>query len=318
MATLEPPITKPKRYSPISFWLHSHMRAILSSFGDLMRAPLATGMTILVFAIAMALPLSFITILHGVSPIKKQWQQQPTLTLYLNQNITPDTKTALLSQLKQLNFFEKMEYISPEKGLKELATQANLSDSITQAIDNPLPGVIVLTVSQKKALPSQLKKWQTALSHLTGVQSVQVNLQWLERLYYLINLLHRFAYGLAALFALGLFFLIANTIRLVLQNSRTEVQVLKLVGASAAFIRRPLLYRGFWLGILGAIVAWLIVMGLMIGIMPPLSELANSYGLPAYYQPYDYQLILASSTLAALLGVLAARLVCSRFLSLSA
>jgi cell division transport system permease protein len=64
---------------------------------------------------------------------------------------------------------------------------------------------------------------------------------------------------LAAVLALAVLLIVGNTIRLAIQNKHDEIEVQKLIGATDAFIRRPFLYSGIWHGLLGAIIAWILV-----------------------------------------------------------
>ena len=316
MMSIENVTTKPKRYNPFSFWLHSHLRAALSSLGALVRTPITSTMTVLVFAIATALPISFLSLLHSIAPMQSQWQQ-PKLTLYLKNGIDLDVQAQLMGELQHNSAFSTVDYISPQQGLEQLTEQAALPAMVLQEANNPLPGVIVLTLKQTATEPKALRALQQQLSQLNGVDSVQVNLQWLERLYYVVTLLHRLSLGLAGLLAVGLFFVTANTIRLVLQNHRPEVRLLKLIGATKAFIRRPLLYRGLWLSMGGALCAWVLVFVLMNWLMGPLAQFATSYGVSVYTQLYDVKLILASCLVAAAIGLTAAWFVAGRYLQAS-
>lgn len=309
-------IVKPKRYNLVSFWFYSHLRAALSSLGALLRTPMTSAMTVLVFAIAMALPISFLSLLHSVAPMQAQWQQ-PKITLYLKNSVDVDLQTQLMAELQHNSAFSNVEYISPQQGLAQLTEQAALPSSVLQEANNPLPAVIVLTLKSAIAEPKSLRDLQQQLAQLNGVDSVQVNLQWLERLYYVVTLLHRLSLGLAGLLAVGLFFVTANTIRLVLQNHRPEVRLLKLIGASKGFIRRPLLYRGFWLSMGGALCAWALVFALMNWLTRPLAQFVSSYGLSIYAQFYDLKLILASFLVATIIGLSSAWFVAGRHLRMS-
>lgn len=316
MTSLQNTLAKPKRYNLFSFWFHSHARAALSSLGALLRTPMTSVMTILVFAIAMALPISFLSLLHSVAPMQTQWQQ-PKITLYLKTDVDLGLQTQLMQQLQHNPAFSTVDYVSPQQGLAQLTEQAALPASVLQEANNPLPAVIVLTLKQAITEPKSLRALQQQLSQLSAVDSVQVNLQWLERLYYVVTLLHRLSLGLAGLLAVGLFFVTANTIRLVLQNHRPEVHLLKLIGATKGFIRRPLLYRGLWLSMGGALCAWVLVFALMSWLTGPLAQFASSYGVSIYARFYDIKLMLASCLIAALIGLTAAWFVAGRYLRMS-
>lgn len=55
---------------------------------------------------------------------------------------------------------------------------------------------------------------------------------------------------------IGLMLTVANTLRLYIFSRRSEIEVMKLVGATDGFIQRPFLYLGFWYGVVGGLVAW--------------------------------------------------------------
>ena len=60
--------------------------------------------------------------------------------------------------------------------------------------------------------------------------------------------------------ALAVIVVVGNTIRLDIENRREEIVVMKLIGAPDGFIRRPFLYTGFWYGMLGGVIAMLLVL----------------------------------------------------------
>ena len=80
------------------------------------------------------------------------------------------------------------------------------------------------------------------------------------------------------LLALAVVLVIGNTIRLEINNRRTEIEVVKLVGGSDAFIRRPFLYMGLSYGLTGAVLAMLTISVSMLLIAEPVRALAGLYG----------------------------------------
>jgi cell division transport system permease protein len=80
------------------------------------------------------------------------------------------------------------------------------------------------------------------------------------------------------LLGVGVLVVIGNTIRLEINNRREEIVVMKLVGGSDGFIRRPFLYLGFWYGLLGAIGAGALIALTLILLREPVATLASLYG----------------------------------------
>ena len=82
----------------------------------------------------------------------------------------------------------------------------------------------------------------------------------------------------AGLLALGILVIVGNTIRLDIENRRDEIEVTKLVGGSNAFVRRPFLYNGFWYGLGGGVIAWLVVTVAVRILADPVQRIAGLYG----------------------------------------
>ncbi|HEY3486747.1 MAG TPA: FtsX-like permease family protein, partial [Gammaproteobacteria bacterium] len=84
-------------------------------------------------------------------------------------------------------------------------------------------------------------------------------------------------YIVAAMLGLSVILVIGNTIRLDIQNRRSEIQVNKLIGATDAFIRRPFLYTGFWYGLFGGLFACILVTLAFSMLYRPTQNLAGLY-----------------------------------------
>jgi cell division transport system permease protein len=80
------------------------------------------------------------------------------------------------------------------------------------------------------------------------------------------------------LLAVGIVLIVSNTIRLDILNRHAEIEVMKLVGASDGFARRPFLYSGIWYGLGGGILALALVAIAAALLSAPVEQLASSYG----------------------------------------
>jgi cell division transport system permease protein len=121
--------------------------------------------------------------------------------------------------------------------------------------------------------------------------------------------------ALGVILALGVLLIIGNTIRLAIENRRQEILVVKLVGGSDAFVRRPFLYTGFWYGLGGACLAWAVIAAALWWLRGPLATLAVLYQSDFALEglgPAGGAALLAAG---ALLGLLGAWLAVARHLS---
>ena len=122
-------------------------------------------------------------------------------------------------------------------------------------------------------------------------------------------------FGLAGLLALGVILVIGNTIRLAIENRRDEILVVKLVGGTNAYVRRPFLYTGLWYGLGGGLLA-LVLLGIGLSWLGgPVAQLADLYQSSFRLQGLGFIHSLQLVLLAGITGLLGAWIAVGRHLS---
>lgn len=295
-------------------WARRHAYSFLSSLGALTRQPIASAMTLIVLAVALTLPTALHVALDNVRAVTQSWERLDTLSVFLDQEVDELAARRMASRLTTWSQIAAVDPISPEQGLAELSGQlalGNVSDDLAPALpDQALPWVLEITPEQSAAMTALVDRLQRE----EGVSSVVVDLKWLERLDAMIAVLGQLIGLLAVLFAVGVAFIIANTIRMDIQNRREEIEVMALVGATPPFIRRPFLYTGLWYGLVGGTLAWLIVRFGLVALSGPVGELSGSYDASFQLRPPSIEIIAALILGSGLFGVLGSWLVVNQHL----
>jgi cell division transport system permease protein len=262
------------------YWL-AHWRALLVSLRRLILLPFESITILAVIGIALALPAGLFVVLQNMQQVSQTWGQENKISLFLQINVSQEEAQQLLKRLKfENNIAEaiaEVNYISPEQGMLKLGKQIGFSDGVSRLVENPLPGVIEVIPSPRIHNPEQLSELVLQLRKLPQVDVAQLDMAWVKRLHSLLKLSQKGAYALAVFFACAVFLIIGNTIHLAIQNQRREMEVIKLVGGTYAFIRRPYLYRGMLYGLLGAIFAALLIKIAMFWLGDAVQELAAQY-----------------------------------------
>lgn len=295
--------------------INLHLRSFTMSIGEIVRAPWGHLATAVVIALALALPFGTSLLLHNVEQISHRLDAPGQITLYLQAG-TPDASIqATIQNLKSDPTIQTVGYISANQGLQDFANYTGFQDSLAQLSDNPIPPVI--TVEPMPAVlgnPAALQQLLFRVQHLPNVAETQLDLTWLKRLNAWIAVGQRLSFLLAIVFILGILFIIGNTIRLATQERREEIFVMKLLGATDGFIRRPFLYLGSLYGLIGGLIAW-IMLGLMILLLQaPASQVASLYGSQLILEGLDAHNSLSLLLGGALLGWLAAWFSTNRFI----
>ena len=164
---------------------------------------------------------------------------------------------------------------------------------------------------EAEALSSLLER----LQNMQEVELAQLDMEWLQRLRTLNETGERGISILAILLSLSVLLVIGNTIRLAILSRQTEIRVIKLVGGTNAFVRRPFLYTGFWYGLLGGAIAWLTLLITLLTINGPVNRLASLYDSQFALQWLSGQMFIALPLFGTLLGVLGAWLAVGRHLN---
>lgn len=303
------PLFNPKTY------LLRHLQVILYSLGQLWRQPVSTLMTTAVIAIAMALPAALYVLLQNSYDISEKWDNSNQITVFMKQSVDEKAAEQLAKDIQNWPTVGHTKFQSAEQSLIEFRTLSGLNDLLDTLPSNPLPAVIVVSPANPNPDLAELQSLQEQLIQLASADQVQLDMEWLQRLKSINHLLARGINFLSLLLTLSVLLAIGNTIRLAILNRQSEIRVMKLVGATDRFIRRPFLYTGFWYGFLGGFLAWLTIISLMTILHEPVHQLSQHYGNKIQLQWFTSSLLFYLPFLGSILGTLGAWLAVRRHLN---
>lgn len=195
---------------------------------------------------------SFIAINLNVVQITEDIKNQVELIVYLDDDA--DT-TRLRQDILQIQGIHQLAFVSKEQALMQMRQE--LGEGITEALDgnNPLPDSFEIQAIDPEVIPAIAQ----SIESMSGVEGVDYGKQVVERLFQFTRVLQVFSVGIIVALAMMALFLIANTIRVTVFARRRQIEIMKFVGATDWFIRWPFILEGVFLGIIGALVAYLIL-----------------------------------------------------------
>ncbi|MEH6625522.1 MAG: permease-like cell division protein FtsX [Motiliproteus sp.] len=240
-------------------YLKHHVQVAQESLLRLILSPMATLMTVMVLAIALTLPSVLFVGLKNIQAVSHQWQGVTQITLFLSSELSESEGRDLALQLQSNDQIQQLMYLSKAQALAEFKQYSGFADAIDKLDSNPLPAVILLEPSASYLDQATLNRLKEQLQSVDGVEEAQIDMAWLERLFTITGLAQRLVLVLSCLLGLAVILVVGNTIRLEIENRRDEILVVKLVGGTDAFVRRPFLYTGFWYGLAAGLMAWLLV-----------------------------------------------------------
>jgi cell division transport system permease protein len=296
-------------------WLTRHLQSALFAAGRLARAPLATSFTVLVIAVALTLPTALGLAVISVRGATGDFATAVDVTVYFKQDVPREKAEQLAASLRQRSGIASVKLVTAEDALESFRNQSGFGGALDVLSSNPLPHALDIRPAADATSPERMASLQRYLTAWPEVELVQVDTEWVQRLNAILDLLRGIVTGAAILLGFGVLAIVGNTVRLEINNRRAEIEVTKLVGGTDAFVRRPFLYTGVYYGLLGAILATLLVVIGLALLNQPVGRLAQTYGSDFRLMTPGLREIGGLLGAGALLGLLGAWTVAARHLS---
>ncbi len=252
---------KPKNIQGASSngFLTTHKRQAKLSLLELLRRPLGNLLTLAVIAMSLTLPASMYLVGKNLTIVTSQWQAPSQISLYLQQDVAEIKIRELQQDLEEWREIDVVQYISPQDGFEELSKHSGFEQALTLLDSNPLPAILIVSPKADWQSKDKVNPLVNLLSQQPYVDEVRLDDDWLLRLDAIKHVAVVVATILAILMFIAVFLIVGNTLRFNVLEQKDEIQVMKLVGATNAFILRPYLYTGIWFGLFGGVLAWLFV-----------------------------------------------------------
>jgi cell division transport system permease protein len=252
-----------------------HLQNLRGAVARLAGQPFATLLTVLVLAIAMALPAGLRVLVNNVGTLSGEWQSAADFTVYFKTSVPTERARAVARELEARDDVASTQFIDRGAALAEFRTHSGFGGALDALDANPLPDTLV--VRPASGLSGNVEAIGAAIGALPEIDLVQLDTQWVARLRAMLGLADRIVDLATSLLALAVAIVVGNTIRLEINNRSTEIEVTKLVGGTDAFIRRPFLYLGLCYGLAGALLAEVLLLTTLALVGPPVREVAALY-----------------------------------------
>ena len=258
--------------------LSRHLQALLGALGRLARTPLSTFLTLLVIALALALPASLRLFVTNAQAATGNFGNAIDLSVYFKTDVPLAKAQQLAAAARARADVAQVTLISADKGLEDFRSYSGFGEALAALKENPLPHVLHVRPRDAASSAAALETLRGYFTAWPEVELVQVDSQWVLRFNAILEVLRQLLLMAAALLGVGVLAVIGNTIRLEIAGRRAEIEVIKLVGGSNSFVRRPFLYTGLLYGLGGALLAWGIVALAITLLGESVANLARLYG----------------------------------------
>ena len=196
--------------------------------------------------------------LTNVNYMLTQIEESIGISIFLEDDADADTVLALNDQLVTMEYVDSVRYISSEEALDEMKQSWDAEDILSgfDETNNPLTGSFEVNLTDISHQSEVVEK----IEQLDGVRKIRSSETETEFLVKLSHFLRIFGGVLILALAAISVVIITNTIKLSVFTRRTEISIMKYVGATDWFIRWPFIIEGIIIGVVGAsipiIIAW--------------------------------------------------------------
>ena len=233
----------------ISFIAFSMKRAWQGFWRNALMSLAATATMIL-----MLLLLAGFWIIHtGLLAGLEFTEQKVNVVADLDDNVSAPQVQGLIAELKAMPEVSQVNYVSRDAALQRFrdARSAQGQEDLTRFLDgNPFHASIEIWLKQA----SDYRVVHDRIAGESGVTSVKNQQDLVDRVLQVTNFLRGAGAVILVIIGLIVLFIIVNTIRLAVVARAEEIEIMRLVGASDAFIRWPFVFEGALVGLIGAVV----------------------------------------------------------------
>lgn len=293
----------------------SHFRQALASIGDLIRTPVATAMTVAVLGLSITLPTTLYILVKNFDKVRADTQQAAEISVFIRQDVSIADIQQLQRRLSTWPEIEEVAFVSAEDALLEFRQHSGFGDALGYLDNNPLPNVMLVYPVEKHSSPTAAEILLEKLLQEREVELGKLDIEWLKRLHAILASANELVTMIALLLFVSVILIVGNTIRLDIFNKRSEILVMKLVGATDSFIQRPFLYTGMWYGILGAVMSWITVALLLWWMDNSIAEILSLYRQEFDLQGLDFGAMMSMLFLSIAMGLLGSAISVKRYVA---
>jgi len=226
---------------------------IKRAFRDIVQNPFLNAVTVITIAFSSLIISSFTLFSVNAQGVMNSWEQGVYMMVYLKPVLAEADIISAQNSIKAIEGVNSVRFIAKETALeqmkKQLIHQASLFEGLTE---NPLPDAFEIHISDALQSDHQMETIATLIESFDPIEKVEYGRKWIGQIIHVFHLARLVGYAMGSLFFLAAAFIVANTIRLVLYSKATEIEIMRLVGATDRFIKTPFYIQALIHGAVGA------------------------------------------------------------------
>jgi cell division transport system permease protein len=241
-------------------WLRALAYFFDEALTSLWRSRLVNAVSIGTIAVSLFVLGAFLTVANRLGEVVTRWTEKVQVIVYLDDRIEPRVLESLEGRLRADPAVDATERVSREQALARFRELFRDLSSLPEDLgENPFPASLEVNLRPGFQSPAEVQRLAKAFESVPGVREIQYDLLWIERLATGVRLVRGVGAFLGGILALAGVFTISNVIRLTIYAREDELDIMRLVGATRAYVKGPFVAEGMLQGGLGGLVAALLL-----------------------------------------------------------
>lgn len=222
------------------------------AFTSLWRSRLINAISVLTIAVSLFVLGAFLTVAANLSEVVARWTEKVQVTFFLEDGLEAYVRKSLEDRLAADQAVLQATHVDREQALARFRAMFRDLQALPEELgENPFPASIEVVLRPEFQTPEAVERFVRTYEKVPGVQEAQYDLLWIQRLSTAVRLVRGVGAFLGGILVLAGVFTISNVIRLTVYAREDELDIMRLVGATQAYVKGPFIAEGLLLGGLG-------------------------------------------------------------------
>ena len=229
------------------------LREALNAF---QRAPMLASLSALMIALSLLVVALFGIAAYNIQRVLERVESRVEVVAYLRDDADYRVVKQAQYDIEKLPEVRESRYISRAQALEIAKAELPEFRAVFAATDdNPLPASVEVALKPGQHGAESVRKVAARLAAYPFVEDVRYGQDWLDKVYLLRRVAGAATLVLGGAFAIVAALIIGAAVRMAIFSRRDEITIMRLVGATDGFVRRPFVIEGLFTGLVGAIIA---------------------------------------------------------------
>jgi cell division transport system permease protein len=223
---------------------------------SLWRSRLINALSVGTMAVSLFVLGAFLTVASNLNEVVARWTRKVQVTFYLEDGVEDRIRGILVDRLKDDPVVDSVDLVTREQALERFRALFHDLRSLPEDLGaNPFPAAVEVTLKADQQSPEEVQRFVRDFEQAPGVEEAQYDLLWIERLSTGVRLVRGLGALLGGILVLAGVFTISNVIRLTVYARQDELDIMRLVGATRAYVTGPFVVEGMLQGALGGVLS---------------------------------------------------------------